>query len=69
MIKMARMAEPDELNWIQNSLAGNKEAYAVLVKQYQKMVLALAFRMTGSLVPCTAVWASVDQKTTRTAVI
>jgi RNA polymerase sigma-70 factor (ECF subfamily) len=46
---MARMAPPDELNWIQNSLAGDTEAYAALVKQYQKMVHALAFRMTGSL--------------------
>jgi len=43
------MGEPDELNWIQNSLAGDKEAYAALVKQYQKMVHALTFRMTGSL--------------------
>lgn len=42
------MAEPDELNWIEKSLAGDKEAYAALVKRYQKMVLALAFRMTGS---------------------
>ena len=47
---MARMAPPDdELNWIRNSLAGDTEAYAALVKQYQKMVHALAFRMTGSL--------------------
>ncbi len=44
------MAPPDdELNWIRNSLAGDMEAYAALVKQYQKMVHALAFRMTGSL--------------------
>jgi RNA polymerase sigma-70 factor (ECF subfamily) len=43
------MGEPDELNRIQNSLAGDTEAYAALVKQYQKMVHALAFRMTGSL--------------------
>ena len=48
MIKMARMAEPDELNCIQNSLAGDTEAYAALVKAYQKMVHAVAFRMTGS---------------------
>jgi len=46
---MARMAPPDELNWIQNSLAGDTEAYAALVKQYQKMVHSVAFRMTGSL--------------------
>jgi RNA polymerase sigma-70 factor, ECF subfamily len=44
------MAPPDdELNWIRNSLAGDTEAFAALVKQYQKMVHALAFRMTGSL--------------------
>jgi RNA polymerase sigma-70 factor, ECF subfamily len=46
---MAPMAPPDELNWIQNSLAGDTEAYAALVKQYQKMVHSVAFRMTGSL--------------------
>jgi RNA polymerase sigma-70 factor (ECF subfamily) len=47
---MARMPLPDdELNWIQNSLAGDTEAYAALIKQYQKMVHSLAFRMTGSL--------------------
>jgi RNA polymerase sigma-70 factor (ECF subfamily) len=46
---MVRMAPPDdELNWIQNSLAGDTEAYTALVKQYQKMVYALTFRMTGS---------------------
>lgn len=43
------MAPPDELNWIQNSLAGDTEAYAALVKEHQKMVHAMAFRMTGSL--------------------
>ena len=44
------MASPDvEPNCIQNSLAGDTEAFAALVKQYQKMVHALAFRMTGSL--------------------
>lgn len=42
------MAPPDdELNRIRNSLAGDTEAFATLVKQYQKMVHALAFRMTG----------------------
>jgi hypothetical protein len=50
------MAEPDELNWIQNSLAGDKDAYASLVKRHQQMVHTLAFRMIGSLVPCAAVW-------------
>jgi len=46
---MARMAPPDdERNWIQNSLAGDTEAFAALVKEHQKMVIALAFRMTGS---------------------
>jgi RNA polymerase sigma-70 factor (ECF subfamily) len=47
---MARMAPPDdEPNWIQDSLAGDTEAYAALVKEHQKMVHAMAFRMTGSL--------------------
>jgi RNA polymerase sigma-70 factor (ECF subfamily) len=47
---MARMALPDdEPNWIQHSLAGDVEAFAALIQQHQKMVLALAFRMTGSL--------------------
>jgi RNA polymerase sigma-70 factor (ECF subfamily) len=47
---MARMAPPDdELACIQNSLAEDTEAFAALVKQHQKMVHALAFRMTGSL--------------------
>lgn len=46
---MARMAPPDELNCIQNSLAGDAEAFAALIKQHQKMVHAVAFRMTGSL--------------------
>jgi RNA polymerase sigma-70 factor (ECF subfamily) len=46
---MAHMAPPDELNWIQKSLAGDTEACAALVKEHQKMVHAVAFRMTGSL--------------------
>ena len=47
---MAHMAPPDdECNQIKNSLAGNAEACAALVKEYQKMVHAVAFRMTGSL--------------------
>jgi len=44
------MAPPDvELECIEKSLAGDAEAFAALVKQYQKMVHVLAFRMTGSL--------------------
>jgi RNA polymerase sigma-70 factor (ECF subfamily) len=46
---MARMAPSDDLNFIEKSLAGDAEAFAALVSQYQKMVFALAFRMTGSL--------------------
>ncbi|HTV39599.1 MAG TPA: RNA polymerase sigma factor [Candidatus Sulfotelmatobacter sp.] len=40
---------PDEPMWIEKSLAGDGVAFAALVKEYQKMVVALAFRMTGSL--------------------
>lgn len=48
---MARMPTPDnELDLVRNSLAGDPEAFAALVKEYQKMVFALAFRMTGSSV-------------------
>ena len=43
------MSPPDDLNCIQKSLAGDAEAFAALVSQYQKMVFALTFRMTGSL--------------------
>jgi len=39
----------DEPNCIQSSLADDTKAFAALVKQHQKMVHALAFRMTGSL--------------------
>lgn len=46
---MARMATPDEFIRIQNSLVGDAEAFAALVKENQKMVFAVAFRMTGSL--------------------
>jgi len=46
---MARMAPPDELKVIQSSLAGDAEAFAALVQQYQRMVFSLAYRMTGSL--------------------
>jgi RNA polymerase sigma-70 factor (ECF subfamily) len=47
---MARMAGSDEESkLIQQSLSGDPEAYAALVKEYQKMIRAVAFRMTGSL--------------------
>lgn len=47
---MAPMAPPDdELACIQRSFADDTEAFAALVQQHQKMVHALAFRMTGSL--------------------
>lgn len=49
MHKIARMAPADELDHIQNSLTGNAEAFATLVKENQKMVFAVAFRMTGSM--------------------
>src|SRR5947209_5644298 len=48
MNRMAHMAPPDERDRIQNSLAGDADAFAALVQEYQKMVFAVAFRMTGS---------------------
>ena len=39
----------DESQLIMDSLAGDPEAYAVLVQSYQKMIRAVTFRMTGSL--------------------
>ena len=38
----------DESKLIEQSLSGDPEAYAVLVQQNQKMIRAVAFRMTGS---------------------
>jgi RNA polymerase sigma-70 factor, ECF subfamily len=47
---MAHMAgADDESNLIEQSLSGDSEAYAALVNRHQKMVRAMAFRMTGSL--------------------
>ena len=47
---MARMAGSDiESKLIDQSLSGDPEAYAALVNQHQKMIRAVAFRMTGSL--------------------
>jgi RNA polymerase sigma-70 factor, ECF subfamily len=47
---MARMAGSDnESKLIDQSLAGDPEAYAALVNQHQKMIRAVTFRMTGSL--------------------
>ena len=38
-----------EEQWIEDSRAGDPEAFAPLVARYQKMIHALTFRMTGSL--------------------
>src|ERR1035441_1444099 len=47
---MARMAGSDnESKLIEQSLSGDPEAYAALVNQYQQMIRAVTFRMTGSL--------------------
>lgn len=47
---MAHMAGlEDESKLIQQSLAGDPEAYAALVAQHQKLIRAMTFRMTGSL--------------------
>jgi len=48
--KMARMAgSDDESKLIEQSLSGDPEAYAALVRQHQNMIRSVAFRMTGSL--------------------
>ena len=48
--KVTHMAgSDDESRLIEQSLAGDPEAYAVLVNQHQNMVRAMTFRMTGSL--------------------
>jgi RNA polymerase sigma-70 factor (ECF subfamily) len=39
----------EESKLIEKSLAGDPEAYAAMVNQYQKMIRAVTFRMTGSL--------------------
>jgi RNA polymerase sigma-70 factor, ECF subfamily len=43
------MGETDEdSGWIERSRAGDLEAFGALVERYQRMVNALAYRMTGS---------------------
>ena len=39
----------NESKLIEQSLSGDPEAYAALVNQYQNMIRAVTFRMTGSL--------------------
>jgi RNA polymerase sigma-70 factor, ECF subfamily len=47
---MARMVgTDDESRLIEQSLAGDPEAYGALVQQHQTMIRAVTFRMTGSL--------------------
>ncbi len=38
----------DEHDWIRRSLQGDQEAFESLVRRYQRMIYALAYRMTGS---------------------
>jgi len=42
-------APDDELKWIRASLTGDADAYGELVRRYQKMIHAVAYRMTGSM--------------------
>jgi RNA polymerase sigma-70 factor, ECF subfamily len=39
----------DETRWIEQSRQGDHEAFAMLIKGYQRMIHSLAYRMTGSL--------------------
>jgi RNA polymerase sigma-70 factor (ECF subfamily) len=44
------MAELDqEIDWIRRSQRGDHEAFEEIVRQYQRMIHALTYRMTGSL--------------------
>ena len=44
------MADPGaEQQWIRDSLAGDEAAFAALIKEHQRMIHALTFRMSGSL--------------------
>jgi RNA polymerase sigma-70 factor (ECF subfamily) len=49
LVTMAHMAgSDDESKLIELSLSGDPEAYAALVRQHQKMIRGVTFRMTGS---------------------
>lgn len=39
----------DDQGWIEQSRRGNHEAFASLVRRYQRMIYALTYRMSGSL--------------------
>ena len=39
----------EELSWIARSRRGDHEAFEALVRRYQQMIQALAYRMTGSM--------------------
>lgn len=42
-------APDDESRWIERSLQRDPEAFAELVRRYQRMIHSLAYRLTGSL--------------------
>ena len=39
----------EELGWVRRSQSGDSEAFEALVRRYQRMIHALAYRMTGSV--------------------
>ena len=39
----------DDQGWIEQSRRGDQEAFASLVRRYQRMIHSLTYRMTGSL--------------------
>ena len=43
------VVENDEREWIRQSREGQAEAFAALVRQHQRMVHSLTYRMTGSM--------------------
>lgn len=42
-------AEHDEREWIRQSREGKAEAFAMLIREYQRMIHSLTYRMTGSM--------------------
>ncbi|NQU11713.1 sigma-70 family RNA polymerase sigma factor, partial [bacterium] len=40
--------DPEEVDWIRRTREGDADAFAELVRRYQRLIHALTYRMTGS---------------------